>query len=132
MRGELSFFKSLAISKIICLALVTEIPASIINLLNQIQTECIWKWKSPKSKHSTFCNEYENAGLKSAAVFFWKVISLQCSWIKRFFDNNFHQWKVILLYLLRRCLEKDFKFYSILEISRSVLRNFPKYYQELF
>ena len=25
---------------------------------------------------------------------FSKVVSLQCSWIKRLFDNNFHQWKL--------------------------------------
>ena len=61
---------------------------------------------------------------------FSKVVSLQCSWIKRLLDNNFHQWKLIPLfhqYLGRHC-----KFHSNLEISHSVLHNFPKFYQELF
>ena len=47
-------------------------------------------------------------------------------------ENNFHQWKMIPLYLVHRCLGKHFKFHSNLEISHSALCNFPKFYQELF
>ena len=36
-------FKSLAISKLIHLVLVTEIPTSTINLLTKIQMKFIWK-----------------------------------------------------------------------------------------
>ena len=36
-------FKSLAISKLIYLALVTEIPTSTINLVTKIQMEFLWK-----------------------------------------------------------------------------------------
>ena len=46
-------FKSLAISKLIHLALVTEIPTSRINLLTKIQMEFIWKGKNPKIKNIT-------------------------------------------------------------------------------
>ena len=56
-------FKSLAISKIIYLALVTEISTPIINLLNKIQMEFVWKEKNLKIKQSALCNEYENGGL---------------------------------------------------------------------
>ena len=54
--------------------------------------EFIWKRETPNIKRSTVCNDYDNGGLKSVD-FFSKIVSLQCSWIKRLFDNNFHQWK---------------------------------------
>ena len=97
--------RNLAISKLIRLALVTEIPTTTINLLTKIQMEFIWKGKNPKIKNSTLCNDYEYGGLKNVDIFS-KVVSLQCSWIKRLFDNNFHQWKLIPLYLIRQYLGK--------------------------
>ena len=90
IEGRIVVFKSLAISKLTHLALVTEIPTSTINLLTKIQMEFIWKGKTPNIKSSTLCNDYDNGGLKNVDVFS-KIVSLQCSWIKRLFDNNFHQ-----------------------------------------
>ena len=46
-------------------------------------------------KHSTLRNKYENGGL-------FKVISLQCSWIKRLYDNSSHPWKIIPSYLTEK------------------------------
>ena len=82
--------------------------------------EFIWKGKNPKIKHRILCNGQENGGLKKVDVS-TKVIILQCSWIKRLFDNNFHQWKTIQLYVVRWHLGKNFTFHSNPEISRSVL-----------
>ena len=93
--------------------------------------EFIWKEKNPKIKNSTLCNDYEYGGLKNVDIFS-KVVSLQCSWIKRLFDNNFHQWKLIPLYLIRQYLGKNFKFHSNLEVSHSILCKFPKFYKEIF
>ena len=131
IEGRIVVFKSLAISKLIHLALVTEIPTTTINLLTKIQMEFIWKGKNPKIKNSTLCNDYEYGGLRNVDIFS-KVVSLQCSWIKRLFDNNFHQWKIIPLYLFRQYLEKNFKFHSNLQVSHSILRKFPKFYKEIF
>ena len=64
IEGRIVVFKSLVISKLIHLALVTEIPTSTINLLTKIQMEFIWKG-NPKIKISTLCNDYENDGLKN-------------------------------------------------------------------
>ena len=44
---------------------------------------------------------------------------MQCSWIKRLFDNSFHQWKVIPLYPICQYLGK--KNHSNLEVSHSIL-----------
>ena len=84
-----------------------------------------------ENQKSTLCNDYEYDGLKNADIF-QKVVSLQCSWIKRLFDNNFHQWKLIPLYLIRQYLGKKFEFHSNLEVSHSILCKFPKFYKEIF
>ena len=75
-------FKSLAISKLIHLLLFTELSTSTINLLTKIQMEFVWKWKNPKIKNSTLFNDYKYDGLTNSAIFS-KVVSLQCSWIKK-------------------------------------------------
>ena len=50
IEGRIIFFKSLAISKLIHLALVTKIPTTTINLLTKIQMEFMWKWKKSENQ----------------------------------------------------------------------------------
>ena len=69
IEGKIVVFKSLAISKLIHLALVTEIPTSTNNLFTKLQMEFIWKGKNPKIKNSTLFNDYENGGLKNIDIF---------------------------------------------------------------
>ena len=71
------------------LSLVTNVPTRIINKLNKVQKGFTWNGNNPKIKHSTLCNKYENGGLKNKDIL-TKVISLQCSWIKRLYDNSSH------------------------------------------
>ena len=52
--------------------------------------------------------------------------------MKRLFDNNFHQWKVLPLYLICHYLGKNFKFQSNLEVSHSIVCKFPKVCKEIF
>ena len=75
IEGRIVAFKSLAISKLIHLVLVTEIPTTTISLLIKIHIEFIWKGKNIKIKNSTLCNEYEYGGLKNVDIFS-KVVSL--------------------------------------------------------
>ena len=90
------------------LSLVTNIPMEIINELNIIQKEFIWNGKNPKTKHSTLCKKYENGGLTNVDILS-KIISLQCSWIKRLYDNSSHPWKTIRSYLIDTYFRKNFK-----------------------
>ena len=69
IEGKIVVFKSLAISKVIHLALVTEIPTSTNSLFTKIQMEFIWNGKNPKIKNSTLFNDYENGGLKNIDIF---------------------------------------------------------------
>ena len=104
---KIAIFKTLAISKIIHLSLVTNVSMQIIKELNKIQKEFTWNGSNPKIKHSTLCNKYENGGLKNVGVLS-KVISLQCSWIKRLYDNSSHPWKIIPSHLIDTYLGKNF------------------------
>ena len=84
----------------------------------------------PKIKHSTLCNNYQDGGLKNVNTES-KIISLQCSWIKRLYDKNMHNWKIIPLALIEKFLGKGFKFHSNMKIENKYIRNFPKYYQKI-
>ena len=51
LEGKISVFKALAVTKIVNLALITNIPTSTMKELNKIQSKYIWKNKNPKIKH---------------------------------------------------------------------------------
>ena len=85
--------------------------------------------RSPKLKHTTLCNKYEQGGLKNVDIFS-KITSLQCSWVKRLYDDSFYAWKVIPLFFIKNCLGKNFVFHSNLSIKQKVVKKFPKFYQE--
>ena len=110
--GKITVCKTLAISKIVHLALVKTIPNSIIQELSKIQKEFIWKTRNPKIKHDTLCKNYENGGLKNVDIMY-KVVSLQCSCIKRLYENNSLDWKVIPLHMITQKLGKKFLFILI-------------------
>ena len=48
VEGEITIFKTLLISKIMYLFLVTNVPSEIINELNKIQKEFIWNGTTQK------------------------------------------------------------------------------------
>ena len=68
---------------------MTNVPHFIIDQLNKIQKGFFWNQKHPKVRHSTFCNTYENGGLKSVDIPN-KLISLQCSWTMTLYDTITH------------------------------------------
>ena len=119
----------LALSKFVHLDSVTNVPTATMELLSKIQREFLWRKNKYKIKHDTLCNDYENGGLKSVDIFS-KIVSLQCSWIRRLYDENFHPWKVIPLYLIEMHFGKNFKFHPNLDLRNFSLKIFPKYYQE--
>ena len=66
--GKITVFKTLAISKVVHLALSKTIPKSIIQELNKIQKEFIWKTRNPKIKHDTLCKNLKNGGLENVDI----------------------------------------------------------------
>ena len=117
-------------SKIIYLALVKTIPNTTVEELNKIQKNFIWNNSKPKIKHCTLSGSYLDGGLKNINIKA-KIISLQCSWIKRLFDDNSHNWKIIPLGFINKYLGKDFRFHSNLQIDSKYVKTFPKYFKEV-
>ena len=108
-----------------------QIPKSTILALNKIQEEFIWENSNSKIKHSTLCSNYEKGGLKNVDITS-KIISLQCSWIKRLFDKSAHCWKVIPLQLIKTYLGDTFRFHYNLEIPVNKIKTFPIFYKQIF
>ena len=129
LEGKITVFKSLALSKIIHLALVETIPNTTVEELNKIQKNFIWNNSKPKIKNCTL-SDYLDGGSKNVNIKA-KIISLQCSWIKRLFDNNSHNWKISPLGFINKYLGKDFKFHSNLQIDSKYVKTFPKYFKEV-
>ena len=75
--------------------------------------------------------DYEGGGLKNINILN-KIISLQCSWIRRLHDNSFHQWKLIPLFLIKKSFCSSFKFHSNLLFKRNKINFFPSFYKEIF
>ena len=128
LEGKIIVFKSLSISKIVYLFLLTNVPNNIVEELIKIQKNFFWNFTAPKTKHSTTRMDYQNGGLKNIDLFF-KTNSLQCSWFRRLFDNSFHQWKVMLLFFINKTFGEHFKFHSNLDFSDDTVKCFPSFYK---
>ena len=64
LEGRITFFKFLALSKVIHLLLITKLHNNTIDLLHKIQKNFIWQGEKAKIKHSTLCNGYEKGSIK--------------------------------------------------------------------
>ena len=65
----------------------------------KIQKNFIWQRKKTKIKLNTLCNGYEKGGIKNVDIR-KKITSIQCSWVRRLFEDGFHDFKVIPLFLI--------------------------------
>ena len=92
--------------------------------LKKIQKAFLWKNYSSKIKHETFSNDYKGGGLTNIDISN-KIRSLQWSWIRRLYGNSLHDWKLILLYLIRKSFGSSFKFHSNLFFKRNKIKFFP-------
>ena len=110
------------LASIVHLVLMTSVPAFIIEQLNIIK-KFYFTRKKNKIKHSTLRSTYKLGGFKDTGIFY-KITSLQCSWVRRLFDENFHWWNVISLYLIQKVFGANFKFHGNLDISKCPLKNF--------
>ena len=116
-------FKTLSISKIVYLAFISIVQKVIIEKLQKIQTKKkkLWQNSRPKIKHKTLYNTVDTGGLRNVNANL-KVISLQCSWVKKLYDENFHELKVISLHLI--CITFDQNFILIFHMILNYLSFF--------
>ena len=76
---------------------ITILPNSTMTQLNKILKEFIWNRKKVKIKEKTLISNFDQGGLKDVDIPS-KITSLQCSWVKRLFNKNFHEWKIIAVF----------------------------------
>ena len=57
LEGKITILKSLELFKIVYFALLTIVPKSIIEEMNEIQKKFLWSNKKCKIKHGTLCND---------------------------------------------------------------------------
>ena len=69
IEDKILIFRTLAISKILYLPLVKDVPSSTIGRLDKIQKKFNWKNGNPELKQTTLCNEYKKGGLKDVHIF---------------------------------------------------------------
>ena len=98
IEGKIIGFKTLTISNVLHRALVKYKPPSAITKLEKIRKQFIWKNGNPKLNHATLSS------------------NLQCSWFKRLYEDSFHSWKGIPLFLIKNHPEKISQFHSNLSI----------------
>ena len=87
LEAKMIIFKTLAISKILYLTLITSFLKQLIEEIQKMLKVFIWNNLSPKKKHETLCNSFEEGGLKNNDIN-TKIAIHQCSWIKRLYDSS--------------------------------------------
>ena len=93
----------------------------------------LWKDSTPKIRHETICNDYKDDGLSNVDISY-KIVSLQCSWIRRLYNNYFHECKVIPLHLITMSFGSKFKFHFNIFLKKATLKkNFYRSpYRDIF
>ena len=64
LEGKINIFKTLAISKLVYLSLITNVPQYIFDQVIQIQKDFLWQNSNPKIKNETICLDFKQGGLK--------------------------------------------------------------------
>ena len=121
LEGKIIIFKTLTLSKIVHLTL-----NQLIEEMQKIQKAFIWNNLTPEFKHATLRNSFEEAAIKNVDINS-KIANFQCPWIKRLYDDKFHEWKLIPLRLIKSTHGINFKFHSNLDFGDSkILKQFSK------
>ena len=115
----------MAVSKFIHLASVKVTPISTITELNKIHKEFIWNHERPKIKEETIINNFERGDLKDVDIPS-KITTLQCSWVRRLFDINFYEWKII-----EKCFRKIPNFMDPLIFPNTLLEKCQSFTEKL-
>ena len=123
LEGKNTVLKSLAVTKIIHFLLITKLHNNTIDLLYNIQKHFICQGKKANIKHSTFCYGYEKGGLKNVDLRN-KMTSIQCCWVKRLFADDFHDWKIIPVFLIDKILVRNSSFIIILIYKMTFFQSF--------
>ena len=111
-------------------ALIAPDPTHVNKAWETIQTSFIWNNSIPKIKHKILCKRYQNGGLKNVDIRN-KVNSVQSSWVKRLYNDCFHEWKIIPLYLINKTFNPSFIFHSNISFKKSSFKKLLPFYRHM-
>ena len=120
-------------SEIVFQLFLATVPKYVVNELEKILLYLkafVWNNSTPKIKHETLCNDYKAGGLKNVDIPN-KIIALQWSCIRRLYDDSFHEWKLILLYLIEKSFGTSFKFHLNLLFKSNKTKFSPPFYRKI-
>ena len=121
LTGKITIFKSLAVSKIIYISYLSNVPSAVLDYLEGVHKKFIWNNKKAKIKHSTLISDYCDGGLKDLDIRA-KIKALHLSWLRRLYDSNFHAWKLIPRYFFEKLSQcSSTIFYPNLDIDTATL-----------
>ena len=112
------------------LSLTTTVSNSILNEIQKIQKPFLRYLPKPKINYNTLCNTLEEGALQNVDIKA-KIISLQCSWVKKLFDENHHDWRIIPLCFINKCFGKNFHFHPNLSFNLGLADNFQEFYKQI-
>ena len=131
LEGKIFMFKTIVILKIVFQSFITTVPKHVVNELEKIQNTFLWNNFIPNIKHETLCNDYKTGGLTNVNIPN-KIVAIRCFWIRRLYDDSFHEWKLILIYLIEKSLGTSIKFHSnLLFKSNNKIYSLIHFYREI-
>jgi hypothetical protein len=95
LKGKITIINSLAISSLVYIASVTNVPSRVIHEVNDILYDFLWDGGSSKVAKAVINQKIAKGGLKMVD-FEAKVKSLKMSWIKRILSENSGKWTNII------------------------------------
>ena len=67
LEGKIAVFKTLAISKIVFVSLISKVHTEILSELERLQKTFLWPSK-PKLKNETLYSDFKHGGLKNVNI----------------------------------------------------------------
>ena len=108
LKGKMIIFKTLALSKIVCLTLITSFSEQLIEEIQRITKELTSNNLTSTIKHETLCNFFEEGDLKNVEINS-KIPIFSCSWVKQLYDDK---WKLTPHHFTIYTFGINFKFHS--------------------
>ena len=73
---------------------MNSVPKTVTDELQALHKDFIWNGRKAKIKHSTLIGDFRDGGLRDVEIPSC-FETAKVSWIRTFFDDNFHLWKIV-------------------------------------
>ena len=128
LTGRVLIVKTLGLPRFTLLASLIHIPINIVNQINSIIYEFIWKGKTDKVNRKIFAQDYKLGGHKMIDFGIF-VKSAKCKWIQRYLDNELKDWKSTFELF---CKKKNLQLFLQSNFSRDEIPTLiPNYYKDI-